>query len=161
MNTKTIQISTNEIDFFKDYYKEEPHSWVNPIFISPNDWPPPKDWLEEPPHLQHKVKEKRGAVCLCVWEKFQQATNRSLIDYFKLIIPHVHLPLDLDSFMNIVDGRHRLIAYKELDIMCPVYIGRERVRYGYCWRDGVAYYDETIDMTVKNRNGYYDLLLRR
>ena len=123
MNTKTIQISTNEIDFFKDYYKEEPHSWVNPIFISPNDWPPPKDWLEEPPHLQHKVKEKRGAVCLCVWEKFQQATNRSLIDYFKLIIPHVHLPLDLDSFMNIVDGRHRLIAYKELDIMCPVYIG--------------------------------------
>ena len=44
MNTKTIQISTNEIDFFKDYYKEEPHSWVNPIFISPNDWPPPKDW---------------------------------------------------------------------------------------------------------------------
>ena len=157
MNTKTIQISTNEIDFFKDYYREEPHSWVNPIFISPNDWPPPKDWLEEPPHLQHKVKEKRGAVCLCVWEKFQQATNRSLIDYFKLIIPHVHLPLDLDSFMNIVDGRHRLIAYKELDIMCPVYIGRKRVRFGYCWRDAVAYYDETIDMTVKNRNGYYNL----
>ena len=157
MNTKTIQISTDEINFFKSFYREEPHSWINPIFISRNDWPPPKDWLNEPPHLEHKVKEKRGAVCLCVWEKFQEATNRSLIDYFKLIIPHVHLPLDLDSFMNIVDGRHRLIAYKELDIMCPVYIGRERVRYGYCWRDGVAYYDETIDMTVKNRNGYYNL----
>ena len=157
MNTKTIQISTNEIDFFKSFYKEEPHSWINPIFISRNDWPPPKDWLNEPPHLEHKVKEKRGAVCLCVWEKFQEATNRSLIDYFKLIIPHVHLPLDLDSFMNIVDGRHRLIAYKELDIMCPVYIGRKRVRFGYCRRDGVAYYDETIDMTVKNRNGYYSL----
>tara|TARA_Y100000994_G_C15401296_1_gene321826 strand:- start:64 stop:537 length:474 start_codon:yes stop_codon:yes gene_type:complete len=155
---KNIQISTDEINFFKGYYKEEPHSWYNPMFISPNDWPPPQDWLNEPPHLQHKVKEKRGAVCLCVWEKFQQATNRSLIDYFKLIIPHVHLPLDLDSFMNIIDGRHRLIAYKELDIMCPVYIGRKRVRYGYCWRDGVAYYDETIDMTVKNRNGYYALV---
>ena len=157
MNKKTIQISTDEINFFKSFYREEPHSWINPIFISRNDWPPPKDWLNEPPHLEHKVKEKRGAVCLCVWEKFQEATNRSLIDYFKLIIPHVHLPLDLDSFMNIVDGRHRLIAYKELDIMCPVYIGRKRVRFGYCWRDGVAYYDETIDMTVKNRNGYYAL----
>jgi hypothetical protein len=63
--------------------------------------------------------------------------------------------------MKIVDGRHRLIAYKELDIMCPVYIGRQRVRFGYCWRDGVAYSNGTIDMNVKNRNGYYDLLLRR
>jgi hypothetical protein len=131
------------------------------MFISVNDWPPPQDWLDEAPHPQHKVKEKRGAVCLCVWEKFEQATNRALIDYFKLIIPHVHLPINLDNDMKIVDGRHRLIAYKELDIMCPVYIGRQRVRFGYCWRDGVAYSNGTIDMNVKNRNGYYDLLLRR
>ena len=158
MNKKNIQISTDEIDFFKGYYKEEPHSWYNPMFISPNDWPPLEDWLKESPHLQHKTKEKRGAVCLCVWEKFQQATNRSLIDYFKLIIPHVHLPLDLDEYGKIVDGRHRLIAYKELDILCPVYLDRKRVRFGYCWRDGVAYSDGTIDMTVKNRNGYYALV---
>ena len=111
---KNHQTSTDEINFFKEFYREEPHMWVDPLSISKNDWPPPKDWLEEPPHLEHKVKKKRGAVCLCVWEKFHEATNRSLIDYFKLIIPQVHLPLDLDVDMNIVDGRHRLIAYKEL-----------------------------------------------
>ena len=154
-------ITKNEIDFFKEFYREEPHDWVNPFEISVNDWPPPENWLSEPPHLKHKVREKRGAVCLCVWERFQEASNRSLIDYFKLIIPHVDLPLDLDTDMNIIDGRHRLIAYKELDVKCPVYVGRRRVRFGYCWRDGVAYYDESIDMTVKNRKGYYDLLLRR
>ena len=161
MNSKITQITTNEIDFFKKFYREEPHSWVNPMFISVNDWPPLQDWLDEAPHLQHKVKEKRGGVCLCVWEKFEKVTNRALIDYFKLIIPHVQLPLDLDVDMNIIDGRHRLIAYKELDIMCPVYIGRERVMFGYCWRHGVVYSDGTTDMTVKNRKGYYDLLLRR
>jgi hypothetical protein len=161
MNSKITQITTNEIDFFKKFYREEPHSWVNPMFISVNDWPPPQDWLDEAPHLQHKVKEKRGAVCQCVWEKFEQATNRSLIDYFKLIIPHIHLPLDLDVDMNIIDGRHRLIAYKELNIICPVYIGRQRVMFGYCWRHGVVYSDGTTDMTVKNRKGHYDLLLRR
>ena len=47
--------------------------------------------------------------------------------------------------------------FKELDVKCPVYIGRRRVRFGYCWRDGVAYYDESVDMTVKNRKGYYAL----
>jgi hypothetical protein len=158
MNTKDIQTSTDEIEFFQRFYKEEPHSWVNPMFISVNDWPPPQDWLDEAPHLQHKVKEKRGGVCLCVWEKFEKVTNRALIDYFKLIIPHVHLPIDLDVDMNIVDGRHRLIAYKELDIMCPVYIGRKRVMFGYCWRHGVVYSDGTVDMTVKNRKGYYALV---
>lgn len=161
MIMKDIQTSTDEIEFFQQFYREEPHMWVDPLSISKNDWPPPKDWLEEPPHLEHKVKKKRGAVCLCVWEKFHEATNRSLIDYFKLIIPQVHLPLDLDVDMNIVDGRHRLIAYKELGIRCPVYIGRERVRFGYCWQDGVAYNNGVIDMTVVNRKGYYDLLLRR
>ena len=63
MNSKIIPITTDEIDFFKHFYKEEPHSWYNPAFISQNDWPPPQDWLDEAPHLQHKVKEKRCAVC--------------------------------------------------------------------------------------------------
>jgi len=158
---KNTQTSTDEIEFFQKFYREEPHMWIDPLSISIFDWPPPQDWLEESPHLQHKVKEKRGAVCLCVWEKFEQATNRALIDYFKLIIPQVHLPLDLDVDMNIIDGRHRLIAYKELGIRCPVYIGRTRVMFGYCWRHGVVYNDGTVDMTVKNRKGYYDILLRR
>jgi hypothetical protein len=155
---KNIQTSTDEIEFFQRFYREDPHMWVDPLSISIFDWPPPQDWLEESPHLQHKVKEKRGAVCLCVWEKFEQATNRALIDYFKLIIPQVHLPLDLDVDMNIIDGRHRLIAYKELGIRCPVYIGRERVMFGYCWRHGVVYSDGTVDMTVKNKKGYYALI---
>jgi len=155
-NTQSI-IDLKEIEFLQRFYREEQHRWVNPMFISVNDWPPPQDWLDEAPHLQHKVKEKRGAVCLCVWGKFEKATNRALIDYFKLIIPHVQLPLDLDTNMNIVDGRHRLIAYKELDIICPVYIGRKRVMFGYCWRHGVVYSDGTINMNAKNRNGYYSL----
>ena len=32
--------------------------WIDPLSISIFDWPPPQDWLEESPHLQHKVKEK-------------------------------------------------------------------------------------------------------
>ena len=149
--------SNKEIGFFKQLYSEEPHSWVNPMFISRSDWPPPQDWLDEAPHLNHKMIHKRASVCLCVWERFGEVSNRALIDYFKLIIPHVHLPLDLDGFMKIVDGRHRLIAYKELDIMCPVYIGRKRVRYGTCWQKGLAYNDGTVDKNVRHRSGYYDL----
>ena len=47
--------------------------------------------------------------------------------------------------MNIVDGRHRLIAYKELNILVPVFIGRKQIRFGYCWRKGIAYNDGTIN----------------
>ena len=54
-----------------------------------------------------------------------------------------------------------MCLYKELNIICPVYIGRQRVMFGYCWRHGVVYSDGTTDMTVKNRKGHYDLLLRR
>ena len=163
MNSKIIPITTDEIDFFKrrnwerDGTKQEPDSWVNPLLISPHDWPPPKDWLEEAPHPNHKVKSIRGGVCLCVWEKFGKANNRALIDYFKLIIPHIHLPLDLDNDMKIVDGRHRLIAYKELNILVPVFIGRKQIRFGYCWRKGIAYSDGTIDVNAKNKKGYYAL----
>ena len=95
----------------------------------------------------------------------QQTPNKRKVDNrlddFKSFWSIKLEPIKLKSngdYYEIVDGRHRLIAYKELDIMCPVYIGRKRVRYGYCWRDGVAYYDETIDMTVKNRNGYYAIV---
>ena len=80
MNTKTIQISTNEIDFFKSFYKEEPPSWINPIFISRNDWPPPKDWLNEPPHLEHKVKEKRDLII------HKKIVNASILKYNQVFI---------------------------------------------------------------------------
>jgi len=30
--------------------------------------------------------------------------------------------------------------------------------FGYCWRHGVVYSDGTVDMTVKNRKGYYALI---
>ena len=40
---KGIQTSTDESNFFKECYREEPHDWVNPFDISVNDWPPPED----------------------------------------------------------------------------------------------------------------------
>ena len=158
MSSTDIQISINELIFFKEFYQQQPDAWLDTMSIAPNDWPPPEDWLKEPPHLNHKVKSKRGAVCLCVWDLFKEATNRSLIDYFKCIIPYVNLPIDVNEQNKIRDGRHRLIAYKELGISdIPVYINRKKVPYGYCWRHGVAYNDGTIDMTVKNNRGFYAL----
>ena len=53
MSMKDIQITTDELNFFKEFYREEPHDWVNPFDISVNDWPPPEDWLKEKGKNKH------------------------------------------------------------------------------------------------------------
>jgi hypothetical protein len=154
---ENIQLTIEEEYFFKNFYDDEPDSWINPHFLEKRNFRPTEDWLNQEPHLNHKFKNRRGAVCLCVWEKFGKVTNRALVDYFKLIIPEVDLPLDVSSGMAVIDGRHRLLAYRELDKLCPIYINRNRVKFGYCWRPGVVYNDGKINLTIKNKLGYYNL----
>ena len=80
-------------------------------------------------------KESEGPVCECVGEN----TNKSLVLYFQSIINQgIELPIFVNSKNQIMDGHHRIQAYKLLGRKeIPIYRNKLLRNHGFCWKKGL------------------------
>ena len=81
-----------------------------------------------------RTKEE-GPVCECVGEN----TNKSLVLYFQSIINQgIELPIFVNSKNQIMDGHHRIQAYKLLGRKeIPIYRNKLLRNHGFCWKKGL------------------------
>ena len=74
-------------------------------------------------------------MCECVGEN----TNKALFEYFmKLIKQGIELPIFVNSKNQIMDGHHRIQAYKLLGRKeIPIYRNKLLRNHGFCWKKGL------------------------
>ena len=68
-----------KINYVKRIYKRTPDKHLNLSEII--GWPRDEDWMNDEPHLNHGKMRRRGTVCPCVYEKYNEVTNRAIVSY--------------------------------------------------------------------------------
>ena len=144
--------------------------YVNRIYKRPFDqhlkltdiigWQRDDTWLEDLPHLNHGMAKRRGTVCPCVYDKYKEVTNNSIVNYIsellesKVII--VLSVIDVKGVISMIDGVHTALAYNKLGIKeVPVYINSDSLPFGICYKDHVINSDGN-KIKVNPVSGYYE-----
>jgi hypothetical protein len=117
-------------------------------------------WLGELPHLNHGMAKRRGTVCPCVYEKYKEVNNISIVNYIsELLESNVTIILsvvDVEGVISMIDGVHTALAYNKLGIdQVPVYINSDSLPFGICYKDHVINSDGN-KIKVNPVSGYYE-----
>jgi len=148
-----------KLNYVKRIYKRTPDKYLNLSEIE--GWPRDEEWMNDLPHMNHGLKKRRGSVCPCVYEKYNEVTNRAIVKYICELLESdikIHLRVrEVKGVISMIDGVHTAIAYNELGISkVPVHINPKRARYGVCYKDYLIR-PNGEKIKVKPTIGYYDV----
>ena len=117
----------SEKEFFEELFPFTPNYLsIDKFYIEVTE---PLEYWDKP------RTEEEGLVCECVGEN----TNKALFEYFiKLINQGIELPIFVNSKNQIMDGHHRIQAYKLLGRKeIPIYRNKLLRNHGFCWKKGL------------------------
>ena len=129
-----------KLDYVKRIYKKPPDKYTRLSEII--GWPRDEEWMRDLPHLNHGMKRRRGTVCPCVYEKYNEVTNRAIVNYIsELLESGVLIVLSIKNVkgvISMIDGVHTALAYDRLGMTkVPVYINSKSLPFGVCYKDYV------------------------
>ncbi len=147
-----------KINYVKRIYKRNPDKYLKLSEIL--GWPRDEEWMNDVPHLNHGKMRRRGTVCPCVYEKYNEVTNRAIVSYIaELLESGISIVLsivDVKGVISMIDGVHSALAYDKLGITkVPVYINSKSLPFGVCYKDYVI--DKNGNkIKINPVSGYYE-----
>ena len=129
-----------KLDYVKRIYKKTPDKYIRLSEII--GWPRDEEWMIDLPHLNHGMKRRRGTVCPCVYEKYNEVTNRAIVNYVSELLESSVLIIlsikNVKGVISMIDGVHTALAYDRLGMTkVPVYINSKSLPFGICYKDYV------------------------
>ncbi len=129
-----------KLDYVKRIYKKPPDKYIRLSEII--GWPRDEEWMRDLPHLNHGMKRRRGTVCPCVYEKYNEVTNRAIVNYVSELLESSVLIIlsikNVKGVISMIDGVHTALAYDRLGMTkVPVYINSKSLPFGICYKDYV------------------------
>ena len=147
-----------KLDYVKRIYKKPPDKYTRLSEII--GWPRDEEWMRDLPHLNHGMKRRRGTVCPCVYEKYNEVTNRAIVNYVSELLESSVLIIlsikNVKGVISMIDGVHTALAYDRLGMTkVPVYINSKSLPFGVCYKDYVI--DKNGNkIKINPVSGYYE-----
>ena len=131
-------IDVKKLNYVKRIYRRKPDKFIKLSEIQ--GWKRDEEWFADLPHLNHGKKRRVGTVCPCVYKKYNEVTNRAIVNYIsELLESDISIPLsiiDVEGVISMIDGVHTALAYDKLGITeVPVYINSKSLPFGVCYKD--------------------------